>query len=155
MGGGLMKKKHGQAWEEFKDRLIARRKGLGISQEEVGLRIDRNRTAVTNWEVGHNRPGVEILLEWIKALQARLLLVPLAGEYADVGVGAAGDTRIVDVELFGFGFQLSYEEAKELRDMLNDGLDHIDACALVPMDVVPGRREARVDRYATYLREDS
>lgn len=47
-------------------------------------------------------------------------------------VGTSGDKRTVNVEVSCgdnlLSFTLDYDRARELRDMITDGLDHIDEC---------------------------
>lgn len=141
-----MKKQRRDPWQELKSRLIARRQGLGLTQEQLAALVFRGRTTVVNWESGHNSVPAEGLLDWIAALGLRVLLAPARDAQMDVGVGSTGETRIVDVEIAGFGFPMSYDEADELRDMLTDALEHIDECDRRKVDPAFNARMNRLGR---------
>jgi len=66
----------------FGDRLRRTRKALGLTQEEVGLRVDVSKQTVSNWENGHDVPSFHALTRLVEKLNAPadwLLLGPAEG----------------------------------------------------------------------------
>ena len=66
-----------------RDRLAARRRALGLTQEELAARLQIERSTVVRWERGTTQP-----LPWIRPKLARALQVP-AGQLAELLGGPA------------------------------------------------------------------
>ena len=66
--------------------LRARRKAVGLTQEQLGNRIGRDQAAISDYERGHNTPSMETLTKLADALGCDVVLVPrdrvLGTEYA-------------------------------------------------------------------------
>ena len=45
----------------LKDRLENERKRLGLTQEQLALKINTSRQNITNWEIGYSVPSLELL----------------------------------------------------------------------------------------------
>ena len=66
-----------------RDRLAARRRALGLTQEDLAARLQIERSTVVRWEAGATRP-----LPWLQPKLARALHVP-AGQLAELLGGPA------------------------------------------------------------------
>ncbi|MFI7644144.1 helix-turn-helix domain-containing protein [Nonomuraea sp. NPDC049400] len=59
--------------------LITRRRELGLTQKEVGRRINVSQGTVAQWESGRNLPPVDRLESYAGAVGMRLVLVTVEG----------------------------------------------------------------------------
>lgn len=50
------------------EQLVAQRKSLGISQEEMSYRLNVSERLINNWECGFKQPSSHMLFKWLAAL---------------------------------------------------------------------------------------
>ena len=58
------------------DQFIKRRKELGLTQEDIDLRMGNADRQCSKWECGQRTPTSFNLLCWAEALQAKFVLLP-------------------------------------------------------------------------------
>lgn len=71
---------HHDLWTgDLLPQLIARRRQLGLTQDELGHRIGVTDALVGKYEARMRAPGAFLLACWVEALDARLVLEPRIG----------------------------------------------------------------------------
>lgn len=71
---------HHDLWAgDLLPQLIARRRQLGLTQDELGHRIGVTDALVGKYEARMRAPGAFLLACWVEALDARLVLEPRTG----------------------------------------------------------------------------
>ena len=86
---GMMEAEKEDMPMEWNDRLAAARKAAGLSQEQLGERLDVTRQAVSKWESGQATPDVLTAARLCEVLQISadyLLLVPAWGYLLGCGL---------------------------------------------------------------------
>lgn len=68
------------------DYIQKRRKKLGLKQHELGYRVDRSKSLISEWETGKQEVPMELIEPLAKALEEKspLTLYELAGHLKDV-----------------------------------------------------------------------
>lgn len=54
---------------DFGKKLFEARIKSGKSQDEVGKKLERSRTAVANWELGNSLPDLPTFVAWCKLMK--------------------------------------------------------------------------------------
>lgn len=61
-------------WEELVRALVARRKALGMSQQELGHRLGVTEHLVAKWECFARLPGPFMMMCWASTLRCKLVV---------------------------------------------------------------------------------